>query len=426
MNQNTSLFFILLDRSFGDLIRMIKAGRLEKSERGPLSWDFVITLTILMIFGLIMLFSASYTSGYYNYSGDVYHFIRAQTKYAIVGFVVMFAISALNYRALHYLTSILYAVTLFLLAVVLIMPTDVDGFHRWFSLGGVSFQPSEIAKFTAILWIADQANLRYERRGTLVDGIGWTTLPLLPLLGLLLLEPHKSATLLILLIIGVMLLCGGCGGLWVIPAGSTGIAVMWYYLMSKQDYTQERLGGVWGLTPSDTANMGWQTKQGLYAISSGGLFGLGIGNSRQKHQWLPYAENDFIFSIVCEELGFLGAVALIVLFGFLIVQGIRISLNAPDYFGSMLGIGVTAQIALQVFCHIGVNTALMPNTGISLPFFSSGGTSLLMLLAEMGVLLSISRAGNARIQAEKRQKQAELSRRMNRGGTRTIYRRTVN
>ena len=154
------------------------------------------------------------------------------------------------------------------------------------------------------------------------------------------------------------------------------------------------------------------------------MFGLGIGNSRQKHQWLPYAENDFIFSVVCEELGFIGALLLIGLFLFLIVQGIFISLRAPDYFGAMLGIGITAQVAWQMFCHIGVNTALLPNTGISLPFFSSGGTSLLMLLAEMGLLMSISRAGNARTVAQQKRQQAELARRMERGG-RQVYRRDL-
>ena len=195
------------------------------------------------------------------------------------------------------------------------------------------------------------------------------------------------------------------------------------YLSSSGGYAAERLGGVWGLTPTDTANMLWQTRQSVYAICTGGLFGVGIGNSVQKHQWLPYAENDFIFSVVCEELGFVGALALILLFAALIVQGIFIALNAPDFFGTLLGIGITAQVAWQVFCHIGVATALLPNTGISLPFFSSGGTSLLLLLGEMGVLLSISRAGNARMEARKKQHQAEIDRKLGRAPSRPVYRR---
>ena len=146
----------------------------------------------------------------------------------------------------------------------------------------------------------------------------------------------------------------------------------------------------------------------------------GIGNSVQKHQWLPYAENDFIFAVVCEELGFIGAIALIVLFGALIVQGIAIALNAPDFFGSLLGIGIMAQIAWQVFCHIGVATALLPNTGISLPFFSYGGTSLLILLGEMGIMLSISRAGNGRREARRQREQEEMENRLRQKST---YRR---
>ena len=167
----------------------------------------------------------------------------------------------------------------------------------------------------------------------------------------------------------------------------------------------------------------WQTRQSVYAICTGELFGVGIGNSVQKHQWLPYAENDFIFSVVCEELGFVGALALILLFAAIIVQGILIALNAPDFFGTMLGIGITAQVAWQVFCHIGVATALLPNTGISLPLFSSGGTSLLLLLSEMGVMLSISRAGNARMERRQKQHQAEIDRKLGRVPRRSVYQR---
>ena len=423
--QTASLLMLLLDRTFGNLFRMLRNIRLPKEERGPLSWNFVGALALVMIYGLIMLFSASYTSGYNNYSGDIYHFIRPQAFFAVAGFAVaLLFISNINYRALHYFTETLYIVTLMLLVIVLLMPTDVEGFHRWIDLGFTSFQPSEIAKFSVILWVADYASTHYDQRGTLLHGLLGTVGPVIPIMVLLLMEPHKSATLLICLIVGTMLVCGGCGLHWLPLAVPAAIAAGWYYLSNLQDYAQTRLGGVWGLTPTDTDNMLYQTKQGLYAISSGGLFGLGIGNSRQKHQWLPYAENDFIFSVVCEELGFIGALLLIGLFLFLIVQGIFISLRAPDYFGAMLGIGITAQVAWQMFCHIGVNTALLPNTGISLPFFSSGGTSLLMLLAEMGLLMSISRAGNARTVAQQKRQQAELAHRMERGG-RQVYRRDL-
>lgn len=420
----TSVLGWLWDRTVGGIIRMLRESRIPDSERGPLSWNFYGTLGIIMVYGLVVLFSASYTSGYYNYSGDVYHFIRPQAKIAFGGFLLILLLSRLNYRALRHMTEALYYVTLAFLVAVLLLPTDVEGFHRWIRILGISFQPSEVAKFWVILWIADYADKHYQQRHTLRHGIVGPIAPVIPILILLLMEPHNSATLLIVLIAGTMLVCGGCGLKWIPPVGIVGAAALWIYLSQDEGHGSERLGGVWGLTLSDTSEMGWQTKQGLYAISSGGIKGLGIGNSRQKHQWLPYAENDFIFSILCEELGFLGAVLCIILFGVLIVQGILIALRAPDFYGSMLGIGIVAQVAWQVFCHIGVNTALLPNTGISLPFFSSGGTSLLMLLCEMGVLLSISRAGNARMEAQKKRQQAEFEQKL--AGRRVVHRRESN
>ncbi|MGN0983858.1 MAG: FtsW/RodA/SpoVE family cell cycle protein [Gemmiger sp.] len=421
----TRLLGVFLDHTVGNVLRMLRVIRLPRQERGRLSWDFIGTLCIVMIYGLVMLFSASYPSGYHRYNGNIYHFIIPQTIVAVLGMAMaLLLISNINYRALRHITEPLYLVTLILLVMVLFMPTDVDGFHRWFKVGSLSFQPSEIAKFAVILWVADYADRHYQQKSTLLHGIIGPVSLVVPVLVLLLFEPHKSATMIVVLIVATMLACGGCGLKWFPTVGAAGIAALWYYISHAQDYAQQRLGGVWGLTPTDTANMDWQTKQGLYAISSGGLFGLGIGNSRQKQLWLPYAENDFIFSIVCEELGFVGAVLLIFLFALLIYQGVAIALRAPDYFGSLLGLGIVAQVAWQVFCHIGVNAALLPNTGISLPFFSSGGTSLLMLLAEMGVLMSISRAGNARADAMEQRRQAEFARRM--GSSRVYRRRTDN
>ena len=281
------------------------------------------------------------------------------------------------------------------------MPSDNNGCYRWVYLpGGMSLQPSELAKFAVILGTADILDHHQREIKSLFQCVFKPACLLIPILVLLKLEPHNSAMLLMAMIFATMLVCAGAGGvkLWAV-AVPAGVAVLAYFiksLASGDGYASERLGGVWGLTPTDTAGMLWQTRQSIYAISTGGLFGVGIGNSVQKHQWLPYAENDFIFAVVCEELGFIGAIALIVLFGALIVQGIAIALNAPDFFGSLLGIGIMAQVAWQVFCHIGVATALLPNTGISLPFFSYGGTSLLILLGEMGIMLSISRAGNGR------------------------------
>ena len=353
--------------------------------------------------------------------------VKPQFIVAVAGFIAMLFMSRINYRALRYLNETFYVITLVLLVVALFMPSDSNGCYRWvYFPGGLSLQPSEMAKFAIILGTADALDKRKEQIRNPLYGIILPALPLIPVLILLRLEPHNSAMLLMCAIFATMVLCAGGGGWWLFVAGvvAAGGGLAFYnYLSSSGGYAAERLGGVWGLTPTDTANMLWQTRQSVYAICTGGLFGVGIGNSVQKHQWLPYAENDFIFSVVCEELGFVGALALILLFAALIVQGIFIALNAPDFFGTLLGIGITAQVAWQVFCHIGVATALLPNTGISLPFFSSGGTSLLLLLGEMGVLLSISRAGNARMEARKKQHQAEIDRKLGRTPSRPVYRR---
>lgn len=425
-NTSLSLLALILDHSVGNIFRMLRVIRLPKAERGAVSWGFVGTLAVTLGYGLIMLFSASYSSGYTKY-GDIYHFIKPQFIVAVAGFIAMLFMSRINYRALRYLNETFYVITLVLLVVALFMPSDSNGCYRWvYFPGGLSLQPSEMAKFAIILGTADALDKRKEQIRNPLYGIILPALPLIPVLILLRLEPHNSAMLLMCAIFATMVLCAGGGGWWLFVAGvvAAGGGLAFYnYLSSSGGYAAERLGGVWGLTPTDTANMLWQTRQSVYAICTGGLFGVGIGNSVQKHQWLPYAENDFIFSVVCEELGFVGALALILLFAALIVQGIFIALNAPDFFGTLLGIGITAQVAWQVFCHIGVATALLPNTGISLPFFSSGGTSLLLLLGEMGVLLSISRAGNARMEARKKQHQAEIDRKLGRTPSRPVYRR---
>ena len=425
-NTSLSLLALILDRSVGNIIRMLRVIRLPKAERGPVSWGFVGTLAVTLAYGLIMLFSASYSSGYTKY-GDIYHFIKPQAIVAVFGFAVMLFLSRINYRALRYLNDTFYFVTLVLLVVALFMPSDSNGCYRWvYFPGGMSLQPSEMAKFAIILGTADAMDKHKEQIKNPLYGIILPALPLVPVLILLRLEPHNSAMLLMCAIFATMVLCAGGGGWWLFIAGGVagvGGLAFFNYLSSSGGYAAERLGGVWGLTPTDTTNMLWQTRQSVYAICTGELFGVGIGNSVQKHQWLPYAENDFIFSVVCEELGFVGALALILLFAAIIVQGILIALNAPDFFGTMLGIGITAQVAWQVFCHIGVATALLPNTGISLPLFSSGGTSLLLLLSEMGVMLSISRAGNARMERRQKQHQAEIDRKLGRVSRRSVYQR---
>lgn len=421
----TSLLGAIFDHTIGNILRMLAVIRLPKLERGHVSRGFVATLIVVMAYGLVMLFSASYSSGYTNY-GDVYHFIRPQTIIAVVGLGVMWLVSNINYRALRYMNESFYIITVVLLIAALFSPVDTNGTYRWvyFAGGAFSLQPSELAKFSVMLWTADMLDRDNDKKKSLWYGLIKPALPLVPILVLLRLEPHNSAMLLLCAIFATMILCNGSAMRWwpIVGAGGVMGAIAYLrYLAGSEGYAAGRLGGVWGLTPTNTAGMQWQTRQSIYAICTGGLFGVGIGNSVQKHQWLPYAENDFVFAVVGEELGFVGAMALIALFAALVVQGIGIALRAPDLYGTLLGIGIVSQVGWQVFLHIGVGTALLPNTGISLPFFSYGGTSLLLLLGEMGVLLSISRAGNAREERMAEQHRAETDRMLHR----TRYRKTM-
>ena len=387
---------LLYDVFFANIFRFLGNIALPRQDRGRVSRGFVTTLIVLLVYGLVVLFSASYSTGYAK-TGDLYQYIRPQVAVAVIGLVLMYAISFVNYRALQFAHWPLYLITILMLIWAL-FSESYNSAHRWiFLFGSITVQPSEIAKFSSVLCVATYVANHYDKRHTLVHGI---LLPLLPLglyMLLLALEPHHSAMVLIAAIVFTMLVCGGCGLGWMAFVVPTLLVGGWMFLTNENNtWANERMSS-WGLFATDTSKLGWQMQQSVYSIASGGLTGLGLGNSRQKHQWLPESVNDFIFSVLCEELGFIGAVICMLLFALFIVQGIMIALRAPDYFGSMVAIGITAQVSWQIFFHIGTVTGATPNTGISLPFFSAGGTSLLLLLAEMGVLLSISRAGNARI-----------------------------
>lgn len=351
---------------------------------------FFITLLLLVI-GLIMLFSASYPNAYYFRKGDSYYYIRNQIMWAVLGVSSMIAISYFDYRHFHKLAVPILILSYILLVVVLFMPR-INGVHRWIKLGPINFQPSEITKFATVLSYAHFISLNFKRMGTFKYGI----LPYAMILALnavlLFLEPHVSCLIIIVLLAGGMLYIGGVKLRWfglVLAVALLGVAYL--VLSNKLSYANDRVQG-WldPFSPNCSADT-WQTRQGLYAIGSGGLWGLGLGQSRQKYLYIPEPYNDFIFSVVCEELGFIRAALILVLFALLVWRGIIISMRAKDRFGALLGIGLTAQIGLQVILNIFVVTNTIPNTGISLPFFSSGGTSLVMLLTQIGVVLSISR-----------------------------------
>ena len=363
---------------------------------GNMDITFFILVMVLLTFGLIMLFSASYAYAYYRYGGDSFRFIRKQAFFAVVGVVGMLVISKIDYHILKKFTYWVFGICLVLLVIVLIFPAGdggegLNGAKRWLSLGFTTIQPSELMKFGIILLFAHLISINYKKMGTFAYGV----LPFLFFLGivavLMLLEPHLSGTILIFSIGLIMMFVGGTKyryfGLALAIAILGIIAIV---AIKGIDYVSVRLNG-WLDPFSDVQDETYQTVQSLLAIGSGGLWGLGLGQSRQKYLYLPEPANDFIFSIVCEELGFIGAAIVILLFVLFVYRGFVIASKAPDKFGAMLVVGLTIQIGIQAMLNIAVVSNTIPNTGISLPFFSYGGTALLLQLFQMGIILNVSR-----------------------------------
>lgn len=366
----------------------------RKNAPAPMDLPFLILVLILVGFGLIMLCSASYAVGLYRRQ-DAYAYIRPQLLYAALGLCAMYAASRVDYHIYHKLAWPLLGLSLVLLVVVLFMP-EYNGCKRWIVIPGVgTLQPSEIAKFAVVLTFSHIIALNHDRMEQFWVGVAPFALVLGVVAVLMLLEPHLSGTVLILGIGAVLMFVGGTGLRWFLLAGAGGAAAVGGAVVLLPDlvpYAQDRLAS-WLDPFADPLGDGHQTIQSLYAIGSGGATGLGLGNSRQKHLYVPEPQNDFIFSILCEELGFVGACLVVLLFVLLLLRGLTIAVHAPDKFGALLVVGFTVQVTLQAALNMAVVTNTIPNTGISLPFFSSGGTSLMMLLGEMGIVLSVSRQG---------------------------------
>lgn len=376
--------------------RAVEAAAREAG-RGPIDVPFLLLVLMLTGIGLIMLFSASFPSAYYETGNPAYYLIR-QSIFAALGIAAMVVIGRINYERFRAVSKLLLLISIILLVLVLIPGIGTGrithGAQRWIrSLGPIpQFQPSEVAKFGVILYFADSISKKKSRMATLREGILPYGFILLMLAGLMMLEPHFSGTVLIVGIGAVMMYVGGIRSYWV-GFGLAGAGLVAYGFMSGIiKYNSSRIK-IWldPLNPEWMQSSGYQIRQSLLAIGSGGLLGVGLGKSRQKFLFLPEEHNDFIFSIVCEELGLIGATLIMAIFALLIIRGYWIALHARDRFGSLLAVGVTTQVALQVFLNIAVVSNLIPNTGISLPFFSYGGTALAIQLAEMGVVLSVSR-----------------------------------
>ncbi|MDL2253392.1 FtsW/RodA/SpoVE family cell cycle protein [Ruminococcaceae bacterium OttesenSCG-928-I18] len=386
-----------------------KKGPLLPGKLGRVDIPFLTLVLMLLLFGLVMLFSASYPTGHMRF-GDSYAFIMPQLRYAALGLVILVGATLVDYHLLRKFAWPLMFLTYVLLVVVLFMEPK-NGAKRWIWLNAAhtqSIQPSELVKFAVILLFAALIAANQKRIKSFTYGFLPFVVILGSVAGLLLLEPHLSCTILIMGIGVTMMFAGGTSLRWFGFAAILGAGALYLLLTKMPDlvpYAMSRIT-TW-LDPFNAPDeKAHQTIQSLIAVGSGGLTGNGIGGSVQKFLYLPEMYNDYIFAIICEELGFVGAICMIVLFLLLLLRGLHIALRAKDKFGAMICVGVSVQIALQTFLHIAVNTNAIPSTGISLPFFSSGGTSLVMLMGQVGVMLSVSRQGYASV-AEARQKAAE-------------------
>ena len=381
--------------------------------KGTLDRPMLVIILLLVCFGSVMVFSASYAYAYSRY-GDSAYFIKKQVVFVLLGLAAMLFISHLNYKIIKAAALPAYGVALLLLVLVLLIGVAAQAAQRWLQIGPISVQPSEIMKIALILvmaWYGDRFRRKiYDpnqsfRQKTINSLLKPGCFVILAAL-LVALENHVSGTLIMLLIGAVCLWAVGADRRWFIYLGGGGLIlvglvllVVWFKDASwnKIDdimpaYVVKRID-MW-LRPDNYTVLDdtWQTVQGKYAVGSGGFFGAGFGNSYQKHLFVSQPQNDFIFAIVCEELGFVGAVGLIALYLVFIYRGLIIAKRAPDIFSAIVAIGIVGHVGIQAFLNMLVVTGVFPNTGISLPFISYGGSSLIMLMAEMGILLSISRA----------------------------------
>lgn len=370
----------------GDVVRV----------RAGVDRPMLLIIIILLCFGSVMVFSASYAYAYDQY-GDSYYYIRKQIGFLVLGAGAMMAIMSLPLDVIRRLSVPFYIVSAALLAVVPVVGLAEGEAVRWINLGPITIQPSELMKPALVMVLALYIQSRQEQItdfrhfwGSSKYGLVYPSVFVIIACVLMILENHFSGTIIMFLIGMIVIFAGGARVFWFTAAGGL-FSVAVFGLIMFTDYAKARID-IW-LHPEnyDLLDETWQTTQGLYAIGSGGFLGVGLGNSKQKHMFVSQPQNDFIFSIVCEELGFVGALCVIALFCAFILRGLHIARRAPDTYSTLTVTGIVGHVAVQAILNIAVVTNTIPNTGISLPFFSYGGSSLVVLMAEMGVLLAISR-----------------------------------
>ena len=373
---------------------------LNKNQR-PFDFSLCITIFLLLSLGIVMVLSASAPSAL-STTGNSYTYVIKQVGFAVVGIVLMFIISKIDYRIYKKFYKAAYVISILALISVAIpvIGVEVNGAKRWINIGFGNFQPSEIAKVALIVFYAGYLTEHKNELGMFWQGCIKSFAYLIPPIGILFfIQDHLSAAIVIVSIVSIMMLMAGTKikhFLSIAVTGGSAAVVGMLLLATKSDKGTFRLARLTTfLDPwQDPTGDGWQVIQGLYAIGSGGLFGVGLGESKQKYLYIPEPHNDFIFAIIAEELGFVGCLVVISLFAIFIWRGILTAMKAQDSFGSLLAIGITSLVGIQATINIAVVTSSMPATGMSLPFFSYGGTALVILLCSMGVLLNISRSGS--------------------------------
>ena len=382
----------------------------QQLARGPIDLPYLALTLLLTAIGLVMLLSSSYASAYYE-TGDPYHYFTRQLGFALLGVAAMFLVPKIDYQRLRLLSVPAIFLSVVLLALVLTpLGRAGGGAQRWISIAGIRFQPLEVAKVSVVMFFAARLSKRNDqlkappkkwnrhtpvgRIGAVLDKIGFLELVpygviLLVVLFLLYQQPHMSGMILVLVAAASVLFASGIRLYWFVGVGTAAAGALWF-VITQTEYMTARINS-WLNPTADLQGDGLQLWQSQIAIGSGGLLGVGLGNSRQKYLFLPEEHNDFIFAIVCEELGLVGACLIIALFALLIIRGYWLALHARDRFGTLLIVGLNTLMAAQVVLNLGVVTGVLPTTGISLPFFSYGGTALVVQLASAGIVLGVSR-----------------------------------
>jgi len=368
-----------------------------KNKKKPADFIMLMTVLLLLSLGIVMVLSASSPTALAE-DGNSYSYVSKQAGFAVAGLIGMLIISKIDYRIYRKYYKIIYIISIILLALVPLIGYEVGGAKRWINVANLfSLQPSEIVKIGMIIFYAVYLAKKKDEIKRFKDGFVLPIVWLMPVVIILILfQTHLSATIVIVAIVAIMMLVAGSRLKYFLTVGLTlgGIGAAVLFALAKfADIGKFRIARIISfLDPwADPTGAGWQAIQNLYAIGSGGLFGVGLGDSKQKYLYISEPHNDCIFAVLAEELGFVGCAIVIILFGILIWRGILAAIKAPDLYGTLVATGITSLIAIQVIINIGVVTAVLPVTGMPLPFFSYGGTSLLILLCSVGVLLNISR-----------------------------------